>query len=109
MPSYTSLFVSPRVIMTVDRQRILSLLLQNWEIKVQVCYLCRRIDNPRYENGLGCLLVQFQVGNTVIIADVAGNKGEMMMNGSSTDENIKVTNQLASAPEFASDLCKLPH
>jgi len=58
---------------------------------------------------LGCLLVEFQVGNTVIISDIAGNKGEMMMDGSSSYENIKITNQLASTSEFASDLCKLPH
>ena len=58
--------------------------------------------------GIG-LLVHFQVRDTLVVLDVAGNEGKVMLDGRRCNENIKITNNLACPPQFSSNASKVLH
>ncbi len=55
------------------------------------------------------LLVHFQVRDTLVVLDVAGNEGKVMLDGGCSDEDIKITNNLACPSQFASNASKVLH
>ncbi len=55
------------------------------------------------------LRVKFQMGDTLVVLDVAGNEGKVMLDGGCSDEDIKITNNLACPSQFSSNASKALH
>lgn len=54
-------------------------------------------------------MVELQGRDTLIIFDVAGEEGQVMLNGGCSNEDIEISNHLAGPPQFPSDGDKLLH
>ena len=55
------------------------------------------------------LLVHVQSGDTLVVLDVTSHKGQIVLDCGCGNEDIKITNNLARAPQFPSDASKALH
>ena len=53
------------------------------------------------------LLVNFQIGYTLVVLDVAGDKDKVVMGGCRRNEEIRLVNKLAFSSEIAAYECIL--
>lgn len=67
-------------------------------ISMRFTYKIRRIVAQFMISVVGrALLVNVQIGDTFKIFDVAGNKGQVVLDGGCGDEDIQIANNISSA------------